>query len=287
LMQWCENNLEPKVCEAVCADMLTAFKEATYVIADSGASDRVEAFEHWGLSLPTYMHFTSPIRRYADILVHRRLAHIIGHEVHMEGVCDSLNSSSNNASDGTHSGFLMGLMHAVTTCNLKKRDAQDAQKDSMQAALSEYVCRCGGIEVDDAVITRIILPTTGKEELKEEKQTFKQRLVQRKQKGAIEFYIPVAQCSRAVSFDALNLELIPESDLNDAESTKIAKATCGTSLSKVRVRVKGESHEQELQTLTPLRVRLVSAYESDSTTGPTPRHWAIRFPWALGTVPSV
>ena len=38
----------------------------------------VENYGHFGLNLPRYAHFTSPIRRYADLIVHRALVRALG-----------------------------------------------------------------------------------------------------------------------------------------------------------------------------------------------------------------
>ncbi|GMT24430.1 hypothetical protein PFISCL1PPCAC_15727, partial [Pristionchus fissidentatus] len=53
---------------------MTATRCMTQAVYFSAGTIPVEKYQHFGLACPIYTHFTSPIRRYADVMVHRLLA---------------------------------------------------------------------------------------------------------------------------------------------------------------------------------------------------------------------
>ena len=63
-----ENRPDKHLIETV---MLRSLKQARYIEANDG---------HFGLAFSAYTHFTSPIRRYPDLLIHRALNHLLVQE---------------------------------------------------------------------------------------------------------------------------------------------------------------------------------------------------------------
>lgn len=93
--------------------LLRSLSQAVYSSANVG---------HFGLSYPAYTHFTSPIRRYPDLLVHRALKHIID-----GGHADDFDYNT---------AELQGLGEH---CSSTERKADEATRDALDWLKCEYM----------------------------------------------------------------------------------------------------------------------------------------------------
>lgn len=93
--------------------MLRSMMQAQYVPADEG---------HFGLALDCYTHFTSPIRRYPDLLVHRGIKHVL-----QGGNPESFEYRPADMQQlGVH-------------CSMTERRADDATRDAVNWLKCEYM----------------------------------------------------------------------------------------------------------------------------------------------------
>ena len=90
--------------------LVKSMQRAKYFI--SGKTSKL-LWPHYALNLPLYAHFTSPTRRYVDMVVHRQLEAVLSQgEIEF---ADDLES----------------LVKTVESCNTKKDSAQNAQEQSI------------------------------------------------------------------------------------------------------------------------------------------------------------
>ncbi|KAG8625643.1 hypothetical protein KVT40_006044 [Elsinoe batatas] len=90
--------------------LIKSMNRAKYFVPGKVPQDQ---WQHYILNSPLYTHFTNPTRRYADVIVHRQLEHVL----------------SNNGADYTED--VESLFKTADACNTKKDSAHAAQEQSV------------------------------------------------------------------------------------------------------------------------------------------------------------
>lgn len=93
--------------------LLRSMPLAAYSIINEG---------HFGLGFATYAHFTSPIRRYPDLLVHRAIEHIIN-----DGTAETFEYSQ------------QAMFELAEHCSMTERRAEEASRDAVQRLKCAYM----------------------------------------------------------------------------------------------------------------------------------------------------
>jgi len=111
-----------------------ALLETVLLRSQALAQYSIDNIGHFGLALESYGHFTSPIRRYPDLLLHRSIKHILG---------------GGTASDFGYTDKEMGAL--CLACSEKERRADEAEREVDERYRSAWMEQHVGSDFDGVV----------------------------------------------------------------------------------------------------------------------------------------
>ncbi|GIX38929.1 MAG: ribonuclease R [Silanimonas sp.] len=111
-----------------------ALLETVLLRSQSLAQYSIDNIGHFGLALESYGHFTSPIRRYPDLLLHRAIKHVLG---------------GGTAADFAYTAKEMGAL--CLACSEKERRADEAEREVDERYRSAWMEQHVGSDFDGVV----------------------------------------------------------------------------------------------------------------------------------------
>ncbi len=126
----------PDVSPVVQTALLRSLGQAVY---------STEQLGHFALAYPLYTHFTSPIRRYSDLVVHRQIRHIL------ESKGESQDGSSGVAKQKPVTPEGVSISDAADHCSFTERRAENASRDVVSWLKAEYMLDKVGQEFDGRI----------------------------------------------------------------------------------------------------------------------------------------
>eukprot|EP01051_Picozoa_sp_SAG22_P001721 SAG22_NODE_71_length_22540_cov_8.918052_5_plen_338_part_00 len=123
-------NLEPRLLPLVVTAMTKPMKTAEYICTGDLADPATGPFGHYALGFGYYTHFTSPIRRYPDVMVHRLLQAALDLQAGENGMPESAPAVLGTVAPSEKIGAL------CKQCNERKNGAKKAQEASDKV----YMC---------------------------------------------------------------------------------------------------------------------------------------------------
>lgn len=130
-----QDSNDPTIESAFKALATRAMSEAEYI--STGEVPESSSFYHYGLALEFYTHFTSPIRRYADIIVHRMLVVSRSDTTSCQGSKNKSNVSYDKV--GHSLASTDDLKEVADHLNQRHRASKRAQKQCSELHLLMYL----------------------------------------------------------------------------------------------------------------------------------------------------
>ncbi|KAJ3122521.1 hypothetical protein HK098_002782 [Nowakowskiella sp. JEL0407] len=138
LQQSFENITSPEARKVLELIAVKPMKRARYVCAGRTSADTPIGwgYHHYALNVPLYTHFTSPIRRYCDLIVHRMLQAALDMDASPQPVEPKLPPSEVDSGAGY---TIKDVAHIAKLCNDRKDSAKAAQDSSMKVYLCNFL----------------------------------------------------------------------------------------------------------------------------------------------------